>query len=341
MRSDAVRKRWYRAAALAALLMLISGCVRPQGQPALQTTQPPPTPVAGHGPLTITGANMHDGEVGVAFAPITLAATGGVEPYHWTVSVGALPGGLTLSAAGVISGTPAANGFFQFSVQVFDADSDTAGLPRTIGIVPRLAATLVPACATECSVELGCATVCGTFGQVAGGASPLTYKLTNGVLPSGTSLSGMTLKGTFTGLPGRLSFTAQVTDGFGATASLTPTFNLFPHISLSPGGTCSYVRQLSCTVSLKYSGGPPNGSVAFKVVGWLGNLKCGSVAVIICPEPPISATAGGGTLVVTVGPVSANTFPRPTGTFTVSITDQSSCGAGTHCSSGSVSIPVA
>ncbi len=330
----------YRAAVVVAALVLLTGCVRPVGQRALQTTGPSPTPVAGHDPLTITDVPMHNGEVGIAFAPITMPATGGVAPYHWTV-VGSLPAGLALSPEGIISGTPIANGFFQFGVQVFDADSDTAGLPRTIGIVPRLTAALVPACATECDVELGCATVCGTFGQVTGGASPLTYKLTNGALPSGTSLAGMGLKGTFTGLPGRLSFTVQVTDGFGVTASLVPTFNLFPHISLTAGGTCSYFRLVSCTVSLKYSGGPPNGAVAFKVDGWVGNLKCGNIAVTICPEPPISATGSGGTLVVTVGPVSANTFPRPTGTFTVSITDQSLCSAGTHCSSGSVSIPVA
>ncbi|MFC4066547.1 S8 family serine peptidase [Actinoplanes subglobosus] len=37
----------------------------------------------------------------------TLRATGGVGPYTWSVTGGALPAGLTLSAAGTVSGTPA------------------------------------------------------------------------------------------------------------------------------------------------------------------------------------------------------------------------------------------
>ena len=37
----------------------------------------------------------------------TLAATGGKQPYSWTlVSGSSLPAGLTLSTGGVISGTP-------------------------------------------------------------------------------------------------------------------------------------------------------------------------------------------------------------------------------------------
>jgi hypothetical protein len=36
----------------------------------------------------------------------TLAATGGTAPYTWVISAGGLPAGLTLSTAGVISGTP-------------------------------------------------------------------------------------------------------------------------------------------------------------------------------------------------------------------------------------------
>src|SRR4029077_21285739 len=134
---------------------------------------------------------LHSGEVGVTYAPVTLSATGGVAPYTWTVAVGALPGGVALSSDGVISGTPTQNGLFSFSVQVFDKGSnDTAGVSAKIPIVPRLTASLISACATECTVERGCVTVCGAFGQVSGGVAPLTYARTVGVLPAGTTLSG-------------------------------------------------------------------------------------------------------------------------------------------------------
>ncbi len=85
-------------------------------------------------PLTIASPTFHAGEIGVAYAPVTLSATGGVTPYHWVISVGALPAGLDLSADGVVSGTPTANGSYAFSVQVFDSDSDTAGIPTSVPI---------------------------------------------------------------------------------------------------------------------------------------------------------------------------------------------------------------
>ncbi len=313
---------------MVALFVLLTGCTRPQGTTTLRNITASPSPIAAHEPLTITDVAMHNGEVGLAFAPITLAATGGVTPYHWTVSVGSLPGGLALSPEGVISGTPLSNGFFQFGVQVFDADSDTAGLPRTIGIVPQLTATLVPACATECDVELGCVTVCGTFGQVSGGASPLTYKLTSGPLPSGTSLSGMSLKGTFTGLPGRLSFTVQVTDAFGITATLIPTFNMIPHISFAGGTvTCPYN---GCTVpsTLPYQGG--SGTPVVQVASWTTSCR-----TCFKPLTVPTVTVSGSEVVINVPPSQGGS--GYTATLTLMLRDSNLCAAGSHCS---VSTPV-
>ena len=55
--------------------------------------------------LSITTTSLPPAQVGVAYSA-TLTATGGVGPYTWAVSGGSLPAGLSLSAAGVISGTP-------------------------------------------------------------------------------------------------------------------------------------------------------------------------------------------------------------------------------------------
>ena len=322
-----------------ALFALVAGCARPQGQAtATPSLEPSTTPVANHAPLTIADVAMHNGEVGMAYTPVTLSASGGVAPYHWTVSVGALPGGLALTTDGVVSGTPGSNGFFQFSVQVFDAGNDTAGLPRTIGIVPRLTAALVPACATECAVELGCVTVCGIFGQVSGGASPLTYKLMAGSLPSGTTLSGMRLNGTFTGLPGRLSFTVEVTDGFGVTATVTATYGLFPHISLSNGSCAASFYGNGCKTSIPYSGGTPGVSPNVKVIGSGGTYCYGynyTCQTVNTPPPPgLIASASGGSILVSVPPA---TYPGFTydGTVTLLVSDQNLCSSGTKCSTAS------
>lgn len=53
----------------------------------------------------------------------TLSATGGVAPYVWFISGGALPAGLTLdSAAGTISGIPLTSNVFSFAVTARDAN---------------------------------------------------------------------------------------------------------------------------------------------------------------------------------------------------------------------------
>ena len=50
-----------------------------------------------------------------------MQATGGVPPYFWSISSGALPAGLTLSQSGTLQGTPTASGPFSFTVEVQDS----------------------------------------------------------------------------------------------------------------------------------------------------------------------------------------------------------------------------
>jgi hypothetical protein len=60
--------------------------------------------------LVVTTASLADGQIGVAYSQ-TLAATGGVTPYSWSIVSGSLPAGLSLnSSTGEISGTPTTGG---------------------------------------------------------------------------------------------------------------------------------------------------------------------------------------------------------------------------------------
>ncbi len=72
----------------------------------------------------------------------TLAASGGSSPYTWKVASGSsLPGGLSLSSAGVISGTLSSSvgtGSSTFSIQVTDSASKTATTKFTLGIYANL-----------------------------------------------------------------------------------------------------------------------------------------------------------------------------------------------------------
>jgi len=75
--------------------------------------------VNGEGILTITTASLPDAVAGRAYSA-TLGATGGTTPYAWTLAAGPLPAGVTLSAGGVLSGTPTTPGAFTFTVRAND-----------------------------------------------------------------------------------------------------------------------------------------------------------------------------------------------------------------------------
>src|ERR1700730_3654678 len=171
-----------------------------------------PSPSPGGAALTITSSSFHPGEVGVAYTPVALSATGGVSPYTWSIGPGSLPGGLTVSSDATVSGGPTAAGTFRFTVQVADAAGITASVPRSISIAHALNASLIPACASACRVEVGCVSVCGQFGTASGGTPPYAYGYVSGFVPNGTHVNGLALAGTFTAPAYYWQFTVSVTD---------------------------------------------------------------------------------------------------------------------------------
>ena len=89
--------------------------------------------------LLITTASLPAAGVGVAYSQ-TLAASGGITPYSWSLASGTLPGGLSLATNGLISGTPNATGTFDFTVQVADSTSVTTNkaFSITVATLPTL-----------------------------------------------------------------------------------------------------------------------------------------------------------------------------------------------------------
>ena len=84
--------------------------------------------------IAISPATLPAGTVGRAYSQ-TLTATGGTAPFTFSVSSGVLPPGLTLSSAGVISGTPTAAGAFSFTVEALDSNGCTGTRDYTLVIV--------------------------------------------------------------------------------------------------------------------------------------------------------------------------------------------------------------
>ncbi len=69
-------------------------------------------------PIQIVDSVLPVAVVDEPYSPITLEATGGLYPYSWSLLAGSPPAGITLSADGVISGTPTTLGDSTFAAQV-------------------------------------------------------------------------------------------------------------------------------------------------------------------------------------------------------------------------------
>ncbi len=76
--------------------------------------------ITGPAPSITTTSPLLAATSGGAYSQ-TLAASGGTPGYTWSLTSGSLPSGLTLSSAGLLSGTTTAGGSYSFTVKVTDS----------------------------------------------------------------------------------------------------------------------------------------------------------------------------------------------------------------------------
>ena len=171
------------------------------------------TPPALGGAPAITTTALPAGIVGRAYgAPV--AATGGTAPLTFTAS--GLPAGLTLSAGGVLGGTPTAAFTGTVAVTVTDgaSASSTAQLPLAIAAHPlRVRTTGLPGATRRVPY--------GAVLEGDGGTSPYRWSLAGGALPSGLTLSATGRISGDPGARGTFPVTVAVTDGDGRRATRT------------------------------------------------------------------------------------------------------------------------
>jgi large repetitive protein len=157
--------------------------------------------------------------VGTAYSA-TLAASGGIAPYTWSVATGTLPQGLAMTAAGVISGTPLAGGAgsSNLSFKVTDSGKATAlSATASLALNVTAAPAIVFGSASLADATSNTAYVAAV--SASGGAGPLTYSISAGALPAGLSIS---TAGAISGTPtatGSFSITVQAADVFGDSAA--------------------------------------------------------------------------------------------------------------------------
>ncbi|MEP7340229.1 MAG: putative Ig domain-containing protein, partial [Acidobacteriota bacterium] len=271
---------------------------------------------AGCPTITVNPVSLPNGTIGAGYNQ-TLMAQGGVPSYIFTVSNGTLPTGLTLTGAGALSGTPTANGTFNFTVKATDANGCQGSRVYAL--------TIAAGCP---SVTISPVTVPTVFLNIpysqtltaSGGTAPYTFSLLNGVLQNGLTLSAAgVLSGTVPVNAGSVSITVKVTDANGCTGQKGYTVTVMgcPAITVNPSNATLPVGQAGTQYNQTFTQTGGNGTAAF-------TINSGAL-----PNGLSLSTAGG----LSGAPTAFGNF-----NFTVKATDAGGC-AGTRAYSLTINPP--
>ena len=258
-------------------------------------------PVVTVNPTTLTAATANS-----AYSQ-AITASGGATAYTYTVSSGTLPTGLSLSSAGVLSGTPTSTASFTFTITATDAN----GCPgsRSYTLAPSCPLIVItPATATRATVG----TAYSQTLSASGGQAPYgSWTVTSGTLPTGLALNASTgvISGTPTTSNGAgTSVTFRVTDANGCTGSQTVLTQICPVIAVSPSTLTNGTINTAYSQSITASGGASPYTYAVSSGSLPTGLTLSSTGVL--SGTPTSTTAA---------------------TFTVAATDANGCsGSGTY-----------
>jgi Putative Ig domain len=264
-------------------------------------------------PLAVTTTTLPDA-IQNTFYEATLAASGGVTPYAWSVVSGSLPGGLQLDQnSGDISGAPSGLGLFTFTVQVTDSDDPAVIADETLSITVAAALAVTT---TSLPTAVAGQSYMQTLTAV-GGIPPYTWSISSGALPTGLALDPGT--GTISGTTaelGRFVVTVQVTDSGSppATATTTLAIAVVAPLAVTTTSLPTATQGASYSAQLAATGG---------VTPYTWSISGGSLPPGLALDPgsgTISGTATElGTFPVTIE-VTDSSSPAATATANLSIT---------------------
>ena len=228
--------------------------------------------VGGAATLTIVTQSLPTAYTNTAYST-TIAVSGGVSPYTFSITAGTLPAGLTLNTStGVISGTPTTPGASNITVQVTDSNASGAATVST-NLALDVVQKLVLASQTLPDARIG--TAYSEQLDASGGTAPYSFVVSAGsTLPAGLSLS---TSGVLSGTPtvaGPNTFNVRVTDASNQSSTATLSLTVDPLVvttgvltlspsSISVGGTTT------ATVVITPPTGSPTmgGTVQFEANG--------------------------------------------------------------------------
>jgi hypothetical protein len=186
--------------------------------------------------LAIVNASMKPGTIGQPYSEALTAKevvnlnplTGADVLAVWSVQSGALPPGITLSAQGILVGTPTAEGSWQFVVHAQKGNlSDTE--TYTIAVRQQI---VIGASFTTPSGRSEVGAPYRVSFSARGGSGTFTWALTSGSLPSGVVFAP---QGTISGTPttaGSFPYTVSASDSEGRTAIFSETLNVAAKLTI-------------------------------------------------------------------------------------------------------------
>lgn len=249
-------------------------------------------------------------------------ASGGVAPYAFSITGGSLPPGLSMSTAGMVSGTPSASGTYNFTVTCID-NCPTGTQSRNKSFTILITCPLLNLTAPSVLPS-------GTAGQTytyqfqsTGGEQPVTFSLTAGSLPAGLSISAA---GLISGTPttmGSNNFTITSTDS--CTAGVQTAQNAFT-IGINPA-PCPAINITSPSA---LPSGTSGQAFTYQILATGGQV-------------PVSFALTAGTLPTGLnlsasGLISGTPVTTGTSNFTITATD--SCAAGAQTAQGAFVIGI-
>lgn len=144
---------------------------------------------------------------------------GSATPLVVTLKTGALPPGLAISTAGILSGTPTTTGVYSWTLEAKDANNVTATVNDSSQTYAKV----------TISGDAGDGTIGGAYSFTYIGASgkpPYAFVVTAGTLPTGLTLS---TAGVLSGTPttaSAFSWLVGITDSLGGISSLADSSNI-------------------------------------------------------------------------------------------------------------------
>jgi large repetitive protein len=191
--------------------------------------------------LSIQNQSVPGGTVGQPYSQtLTVLSVTNTNPLQgtpasatWSIQSGSLPDGVTLSTAGVLSGTPTAEGSWTFVVRAAGGGDSVDTETETLVVRQPIVASspLAPgASASRAEVRVPFEAAL----TASGGQGTFTWALTSGALPPGITLQP---DGKISGdptVPGRYAFVSTVKDGEGRTVTVNSTIVVAAKLLIAP-----------------------------------------------------------------------------------------------------------